>query len=193
MKKKSVVKRVKAKKAESGTKVSRETKLNDRQKLFCLEYLKDLNGAAAARRAGYSAHTAHEQAAQLLAKLSIQSELQGLLESKLGKEDDEVTRWLQEVKKLAYFDGKQVFYNVNEHGVTLKDWKKIDGALIQGASEKRDKDGNVIVELKIPDKTKNLELLGKYLKILTDKHEHSGTVKMGFAETLQKKWDESGS
>lgn len=39
---------------------------------FVEEYLVDLNGTQAAIRAGYSARTANEQAAQLLAKLSVQ-------------------------------------------------------------------------------------------------------------------------
>lgn len=40
--------------------------LTDKQRAFVAEYLLDLNGAAAARRAGYSAKTASEQAAQML-------------------------------------------------------------------------------------------------------------------------------
>ncbi|MBB6559594.1 hypothetical protein HNP48_002261 [Acidovorax soli] len=47
--------------------------LTPRQQRFVDEYLIDLNGTQAAIRAGYSARTANEQAAQLLAKLSIQT------------------------------------------------------------------------------------------------------------------------
>ena len=50
--------------------------LNEKQKQFCEEYIIDLNGTQAAIRAGYSAKTANEQAAQLLAKLSIQEYVQ---------------------------------------------------------------------------------------------------------------------
>jgi phage terminase small subunit len=50
--------------------------LTAKQETFVGEYLKDLNGTQAAIRAGYSAHTANEQAAQLLAKLSIQQAVQ---------------------------------------------------------------------------------------------------------------------
>ena len=46
--------------------------LSPRVQRFVDEYLIDLNGTQAAIRAGYSARTANEQAAQLLAKLSVQ-------------------------------------------------------------------------------------------------------------------------
>ena len=50
----------------------RDKVLTPRQARFVEEYLKDLNGTQASIRAGYSAKTANEQAAQNLAKLSIQ-------------------------------------------------------------------------------------------------------------------------
>lgn len=50
--------------------------LTDKQQRFVEEYLIDLNGTQAALRAGYSPRTANEQAAQLLAKLSIQEAVQ---------------------------------------------------------------------------------------------------------------------
>jgi phage terminase small subunit len=40
--------------------------LNERQKLFCAEYLKDFNGTHAARRAGYKADNSHIMANYLL-------------------------------------------------------------------------------------------------------------------------------
>ena len=46
--------------------------LSPRVQRFVDEYLIDLNGTQAAIRAGYSARTANEQAAQLLAKLNVQ-------------------------------------------------------------------------------------------------------------------------
>ena len=45
--------------------------LTAKQATFVREYLTDLNGTQTAIRAGYSARTANEQAAQLLAKLSV--------------------------------------------------------------------------------------------------------------------------
>lgn len=47
--------------------------LTDKQQAFCNEYLKDFNGTQAAIRAGYSEKTANEQAARLLANVSIKN------------------------------------------------------------------------------------------------------------------------
>lgn len=50
--------------------------LTPKQQRFVEEYLVDLNGTQAAIRAGYSAKTANEQAARLLAKVSIAGAVQ---------------------------------------------------------------------------------------------------------------------
>ena len=50
-------------------------KLTDKQKLFCKYYLRDFNGAKAARDAGYSKKTADRIADQNLGKLEIQKEI----------------------------------------------------------------------------------------------------------------------
>ena len=68
-------------------------KLTPKQEMFCQEFLVDLNGAAAARRAGYSEKTAHEQAAQLLAKLSITERIAELKRERIEK----VARTAQDV------------------------------------------------------------------------------------------------
>lgn len=52
------------------------TKLTRKQLLFCKEYIVDLNGTQAAIRAGYSKKTANEQAARLLANVSIKEAVQ---------------------------------------------------------------------------------------------------------------------
>ncbi len=49
-------------------KSKKKLELSDKQKQFCLEYIKDYNGAQAAIRAGYSKKTAKEQATRLLTK-----------------------------------------------------------------------------------------------------------------------------
>lgn len=76
--------------------------LNEKQKLFCEEYLIDLNGTQAAIRAGYSKNTANEQSAQLLAKLSIQEYITELKTKRLERiqySQDDLLKDLIEVKK----------------------------------------------------------------------------------------------
>lgn len=76
MTKKAGTKPVKAKKTSSGKRrqpTSGLPKLTLKQKRFCEEYLKDFNGSAAARRAGYSENTCREIAAENLTKPNIKA------------------------------------------------------------------------------------------------------------------------
>jgi phage terminase small subunit len=75
--------------------------MNDKQKLFCEEYLTDLNGTQAAIRAGYSEKTANEQAARMLANVSIQNyitELRQKRSERLQYTQDDLLKDLIEVK-----------------------------------------------------------------------------------------------
>jgi phage terminase small subunit len=52
--------------------------LTPKQETFCAEYLIDLNATRAATRAGYSARTANEQGARLLANVSVAERIRQL-------------------------------------------------------------------------------------------------------------------
>ncbi|MDR2647635.1 MAG: terminase small subunit [Oscillospiraceae bacterium] len=78
--------------------------LNARQERFCREYVTDYNGTQAAIRAGYSVKTANEQAAQLLAKLSIQehiAQLQKQVTKRLCLSEDRVIQELVRIQERA--------------------------------------------------------------------------------------------
>ncbi len=77
-----------------------------KQARFVEEYLIDLNATQAAIRAGYSAKTANEQGAQLLAKLSIREavvEAQAIRSRRTEITQDEV---IQGLKKEATLEGE---------------------------------------------------------------------------------------
>lgn len=57
-------------------------KLTPKQQAFADEYLKDLNGTQAAIRAGYSPKTANEQAARLLANVSVQEAIREAMDKR---------------------------------------------------------------------------------------------------------------
>lgn len=59
-----------------------ELKLNQKQKIFCREYIKCGNGTQAAIKAGYSKNTARHQASQLLTKRHIKAEIDRISERK---------------------------------------------------------------------------------------------------------------
>ena len=96
--------------------------LNEKQKQFCEEYIIDLNGTQAAIRAGYSAKTANEQAAQLLAKLSIQEYicvLKNKRSERVKYSQDELMRDILEVKNRCLQANPVLDKEGNETGI----WK----------------------------------------------------------------------
>ena len=96
--------------------------MNEKQKQFCEEYIIDLNGTQAAIRAGYSAKTANEQAAQLLAKLSIQEYIQDIKNKRSERvkySQDELMRDILEVKNRCMQANPVLDKEGNETGI----WK----------------------------------------------------------------------
>ena len=67
--------------------------LTDRQERFVVEYLGCANGAEAARRAGYSEHTAREMACENLTKPNIKSAIDRKRSELMGDKEDKVD-WL---------------------------------------------------------------------------------------------------
>lgn len=85
-----------------------DVELNTQQRRFVAEYLKDGNATQAAIRAGYSAKTANEQGARLLAKVSVAQAIaqqqKASIERTLGSADEVLAQMWQ----LATFDANQL-------------------------------------------------------------------------------------
>jgi phage terminase small subunit len=85
------------------------TPLKDpRPEAFCLEYLVDLNGAAAARRAGYSARTANRQASHLLSKPDIAARVQFLKAKRSERTEITIDRVIEELAKVGFASLRQM-------------------------------------------------------------------------------------
>ncbi len=83
--------------------------LNRKQELFCEEYLIDLNGAAAARRAGYSEKSATDTAYELMQREDIQQHIEFLMEKrrqKIGINQDYVLQSLLEISRVGSEGGR---------------------------------------------------------------------------------------
>lgn len=152
--------------------------LSPKQKRFAEEYLIDLNGTQAAIRAGYSPKTANEQAAQNLAKLSIQEFIQTRQKELQKKTGITQERVLAEYARIAFSDTRKLF---KDDG-TLKeivDLNDDDAACLAGLevgelqSMAPDKKGNKIVssvkKVKIYDKVKALDSLAEHLGMFVKK------------------------
>lgn len=137
-------------------------KLTPKQEQFCQEYLIDLNGTQAAIRAGYSAKTGHEQAAQLLAKLSIQARIAELRQSQQERTQLNADWVIDRLRKIADFDIRSVCTYSVESGWQFKpiaEWDESAFATItlQGV----DKNGNP--RIKAESKAVALESLAKHI------------------------------
>ena len=158
-------------------------KLTPKQKAFCEEYIIDFNGTQSAIRAGYSKNSANEIASQNLAKLSIQEYVQELTNNRSKRTEITADRVLNEIAKLAFFNMADV---INSEGNTkpLQDWSRDELAALQEITESKidSKEGVIVTTLKtkISDKKASLELLGRHLKLFTDKVDLNADMSVTF-------------
>ena len=77
--------------------------LNDRQKLFCIEYLKDLNSSRAAVAAGYSKDCANRQGCRLLTNADIREYINRQIEENLQMKKSELKqKILDKLSEIAF-------------------------------------------------------------------------------------------
>ncbi len=81
--------------------------LNDKQEMFCREYLIDLNATQATIRAGYSEKTANRTASENLSKPDIQLRISELLKKRSDRlqiDADYVLKRLVEIDQMDVLD-----------------------------------------------------------------------------------------
>ena len=77
------------------------SKLTEKQKKFCDEYIKDFNGLQSAIRAGYSEKAAKEQASRLLTYANVQEYIANKQEKAAHRNDITVDFVLNGIKEIA--------------------------------------------------------------------------------------------
>ncbi len=73
-----------------------EDRLTDKQEQFCLEYVKDFNATAAAKRAGYSEKTAYSIGSELLRKPELKSKISQMMKD-LSMQPEEIKKRLTDM------------------------------------------------------------------------------------------------
>lgn len=148
--------------------------LTEKQKRFVDEYLIDLNATQAAIRAGYSPDTANEQGSQNLVKLSIRNEIDKAMAERSRRTGVNADRVVRELAKIAFVNAVDV---IDHDTATVKaDASPDDTAAIQSVKVKTFGEDGLEREIKMADKLKALELLGKHLGMFKDKVELSGAL-----------------
>jgi phage terminase small subunit len=134
-----------------------DSPLTPMQERFCEEYIVDLNATAAAKRAGYSAVTANQQGPRLLVNVGISariSELKNMRSRRTNVTADFVLSTIVEtIDRCRQAEPVMEFDRATKSMVPTGDWKFEHQGVLKGC-----------------------ELLGRHLKLYTDKVEHSGKI-----------------
>lgn len=130
--------------------------MTPKQRRFVAEYLKDHNGKEAAIRAGFSSKSAKAIACELLSKPEVRAEL----------EDKMV-----EVEDKAIVDAAYVLTSLKEVSKRCM----VAEPVLEYNPETRQKEETGEWKFDSAGANRSLELLGKHLKLFTDKVEHDLT------------------
>lgn len=161
-------------------------KLTAKQKLFCDEYLIDLNATQAAIRAGYSVDSAGDIGSENLKKPDIRARIEKAMAERSKRTGINAERVLIELAKIGLVNAADVI-NFNEATVS-KEATREDLAAVQSVKVKTmtGENGDMTErEVKLYDKTKALELLGKHLGLFKDKLEIEGKVPIQIVDDIE--------
>lgn len=148
-------------------------KLTPKQGVFIAEYLVDGNGTRAAIAAGCPAASAPVTAARWLKNAKVSMAIAAAHARRVEKLDVTAARTLGELAKLSYFDPGRLFDTSGKLlPVHLLD--EVTRAAVE--SVEIDPDTGRIKKIVMAKKGQNLERLGRYLKLFTDRIEHDGRV-----------------
>lgn len=125
--------------------------LTTKQEMFCKEYLVDLNATQAAIRAGYSKETAQQMGSENLSKPVIAEMIQSLMAERSQRVQIDADYVLGGIKELTErcIQAQPVIIEGRQTG----EYKFEPQAALKG-----------------------YEMMGRHLKLFTDKTEHSGSV-----------------
>lgn len=183
-----IIKTVETAKTSKTSKTSESTVLEPtsadrRQQRFIEEYLIDLNAAAAARRAGFTATSARRQGWEMLSNPVIAEKVQIELDKRAKRTQITADRVLKELFDRATSNMRH-YVIVQEDGsvyldfsdLTPSQWAAVQEIQVEEYMDGKGEDAREIkkVKFKLHNQTKNLELLGKHLGLFSDRLEVTG-------------------
>jgi phage terminase small subunit len=158
--------------------------LTPKQQRFVDEYLIDLNGKQAAIRAGYSAKTAHVQAARLLSKANVAAFVAERMAERSERTEIKQDEVLQELLTLLRSDVRDFVVDEKTGVLDLREgapetaWRAVSSVkhrtIVKGEGKKREVTHEA--EVRLWDKPAALKMAGQHLGLYTEKVEHSGKV-----------------
>lgn len=156
--------------------------MTKKQKMFVEEYLLDLNATQAAIRAGYSPETAGAIGAENLKKPQIQRAVAKAMAERSRRTGVNADRVVRELAKIAFANAGDL---IDAGDATLKpDAGPDDLAAIQSIKVKDLGDMGIEREIRLADKLKALELLGRHLGIFDDRLRVDGRLDTGKLDSI---------
>lgn len=152
-------------------------KLTNKQKKFIDEYLVDLNATQAAIRAGYKEKAAYRTGAENLRKPQIQREIQKRMQERQQRTEVTQDMVVRELAAIA-FSKTTDYVEIRSNGVcstvVIKPTTDLSDQQIRAIAGI--KEGTNGIEIKLNDKEKALELLGRHLGMWNDKIKVDGEI-----------------
>lgn len=168
--------------------MSTGTTLTRKQEEFVRQYLVDLNATAAYRRAGYTArgNSAEVNAARLLRNAQVAAAIDKAMAERAARTEVNADRILSELAKIAFFDVRKA---LNDDG-SLKPISELDretsAALMSLDVIQLGKgEGGVIRKVRLADKLRALELIGKHLGMFREREEINGCTENPLAVLIR--------
>jgi phage terminase small subunit len=151
-----------------------------RHERFLAEFAKDLNCDAAMRRAGYAASYARGSGWKLLRQPLIARRIAEIRQRFLARQDSTITktRVLDELGTLAFADVRHLY---DEDG-KLRSIKALDDRIAPAIASVREGKNGTWREVKLHDKLKGLELVGKHLGLFQEQTGSGLTVQITVGE-----------
>lgn len=143
--------------------------LNAQQLRFVQEYLIDLNATQAATRAGYSARTAHSQGQRLLKHVEVQKAIAEAQYKRAHKTETDAAFVLKRLADEVSADIADLYDDAGRM-LPVKQWPLIWRQGLVSGIKVAEEDGDdgvkvTIREVKLSDRIKRLELLGKHISV----------------------------
>jgi len=141
--------------------------LTDRQKRFVEEYAVDLNAKQAALRAGYSDNYAEKRSWELTHEPKIRENIDEKLDELSKRTGVDAERVIRELGRVAFVSAADVIGLGGAAGATAAG----DEAVVASVKVRVTPEGGIEfseIELRLADKLKALELLGKYLGVFRE-------------------------
>ncbi len=152
--------------------------MRDREEQFCQEYLIDLNPVQAALRAGYARSTAENayrwiKAGDEREKPRVRARVDALMAQRSRRTGINADRVLMELGRLGFADITDIVDAAT--GELREGVSKDDAAAVASIRVKRGADFTER-EVRLWDKNRSLELLGKHLGLFTERMQIEGGV-----------------